>query len=56
MFFPSPFNWKMAKDNPNYILMKMIGLDQTSHEILQDGDVPIFTVGLINPDFLHPSV
>ena len=56
MFFPLPFNWKMAKENPNHVLINMIGLDQTSQEIIKDGDVPIFTVGLITPDPLQPSV
>ena len=37
----------MIKDTPNHILMNMIGSAQTSREIFEDGDVPIFTVVLI---------
>ena len=33
----------------------MIGLAQTSHEILEEGDVPIFPVILITPKALRPS-
>ena len=50
MVFPSPFTRKMVKDAPNNVLMKMIGLDQTSRKIIKDGDVPIFPVVLINPN------
>ena len=46
MFFPSPFTWKMVKDAPNHVPMNIIGLFQTSYEILKDGDVPIFPVVL----------
>ena len=56
MFLPSSSTWKMVKDDPNNILMKMIGLDQTSQKILEGGDVPIFTVGLTTPNSLQPSV
>ena len=38
----------MAKDAPNHILMNMLGLDQTSREILEDGDILIFPVVLIS--------
>ena len=41
---------------PNHVMINMIGLSQTSHGILKDGDVPILTVVLITPDFLQPSV
>ena len=37
----------MVKDAPNYIKMNMIGLDQTSREILKDGDILISPVVLI---------
>ena len=47
MFFPSPSTCKMVKDAPNHVLMNMIGLAQTSHKIIEDGDVPIFLVVLI---------
>ena len=56
MFFPSPSNWKIAKDAPNHFPMNMIGLAHTSREILKDGDIPIFSVILITPDPLQPSV
>ena len=56
MFFPSPYTWKMVKDAPNNFLMNMIGLAQTSHGILKDGDVPIFLVVLITPYSLQYSV
>ena len=47
MLFPSPYTWNMAKDAPNHVPIKMIGLSHTSSEILEDGDVPIFLVVLI---------
>ena len=50
MFFPSPSTWKMVKDAPNHVPMNMIGLAQTSREILEDGDIPIFPVVLITPN------
>ena len=53
MLFPSPSKWKMVKDAPNHIPMNMIGLAQTSREILEDGDVPIFPVVLSTPDILY---
>ena len=56
MFFPSPSTWKIVKDTPNHVPMNMIGLAQTSREILEDGDVPIFPVVLITPDFLQLTV
>ena len=56
MIFPSPSTRKMAKDAPNHVLMNMIGLDQTSREIIEDGDVPILPVVLINPYSLQPSL
>ena len=39
----------MVKDTPSHILKKMIGSAQTSREILEEGDVPIFLVVLITP-------
>ena len=36
----------MVKDAPNHVPMNMIVLSQTSREILEDGDVPIFLVVL----------
>ena len=53
MFLPSPSTWKMEKDAPNHVPMNMIGLDQTSCEILEDGDVPIFLVVRSTPDLLQ---
>ena len=44
------------KDAPNYIPMNMIGLAQTSCEILKDGDILIFLVVFINPKALRPNV
>ena len=38
------------KDAPNHVLTKMIGLAQTSHEILKDSDVTIFLVVISDPD------
>ena len=56
MFFPSPSTWKMEKDPTNHVPMNMIGLAQTSQEILKDGDVPIFLVVLSTLDYLHSSL
>ena len=53
MLFPSPYTWKMVKYAPNYIMMNMIGLAQTSREILENGDVPIFPLVLSTTDSLH---
>ena len=53
MFFPSPSTWKMVKDNPNYLLMKMIGLAHTSREMLEGGDAQIFSVVISTPDYLQ---
>ena len=53
MFFPSPPTWKKVEDDPNYVPMNIIGLAQTSHEILKDGDVPIFPVVLSTLDYLQ---
>ena len=36
--------------------MNVIGLSQTSREILEDGDVPIYLVVLITPDSLQLTV
>ena len=47
MFFPPPSTWKMTKNAPKHVPMNMIGLSQTSCEIIEDGDVPIFPVVLI---------
>ena len=49
MFFPSPSTFKMVKDAHNRVMINIIGLSQTSREILEDGDVPIFPVVLITP-------
>ena len=56
MFFPSPSTWNMVKDAPNHVPMDMIGLAQTSREILDDGNVPIFLVGISTPDPLQISL
>ena len=42
--------WKMVKDSPNHVPVKMIVLAQTSSKILPDGDTPIFLVVLITPN------
>ena len=39
----------MVKDAPNHIIENMIGLAQTSYEILEDSDILIFLVVLITP-------
>ena len=44
------------KDAPNHVLMKIIGLDHTSHEIIEDGDVPILLVVLSTPYSLQSSL
>ena len=44
------------KDDPNHVTMNIIGLAQTSREILKDSDVPILPVVLITPDSLQNSV
>ena len=49
MFFPSPSMWKMLKDAPNHVLVDIIGSDQTSRKVLEDGDVPLFPVVLSTP-------
>ena len=46
----------MVKDAPNYVPMNMLGLDQTSHEIIEDVDVPIFPVVLSTLDYLQSSL
>ena len=56
MLFPSISMWKMVKYAPNHVLMNMIGLAQTSREIIEDGHVPIFPVVLITKDPLKLSV
>ena len=53
MLFPSPSTWKIVKDAPNNVMMNMIGLSHTSHEILDDVNVPIFSVAISNPDPLQ---
>ena len=53
MFFPSPSMWNMLKDAPNHVPMNMIGLAQTSREIIEYGDVSILPVVLSTPDSLH---
>ena len=42
---------KMVKDYPNHVPMNVVGLAQTSREILEDSVVPIFPVVLSTPDF-----
>ena len=44
----------MLKDDPNHILMNIIGLSHTSPEILKDGDILILPVVLITPKALRP--
>ena len=56
MFFPSLSMLKMVKDDPNHVPMNMIGLAQTSREIIEDGDVQIFLVLLSTPDPLQLSL
>ena len=56
MFFPSLSTWKMVKDAPKHVPMNMIGLDRTSREILEGGDVPILPVVLSTPDSLQSSL
>ena len=53
MSFPSPSTWKIVKYAPNHIPMNMIVLAQTSREILEDGDFPIFPVVISTPDSLQ---
>ena len=50
MLFPSISMWKMVKYAPHHVLMNMIGLAQTSRDIIEDGHVPIFPVVLITKD------
>ena len=47
MLFPLRCKCKMVKYAPNHVRMNMIGLAQTSREILENSDVPIFLVVLI---------
>ena len=42
-----------GEDAPNYFPINIVGLSQTSREILEDGDVLIFLVVLINPNYLR---
>ena len=56
MLSPSTSTWKMVKYAHNHVPIKMIGLAQTSHKILEDGGVSIFPVDLITPDSLNSSV
>ena len=56
MFFPSPSTWNMVKGSPNHVPINRIGLAQTSHKILKDGDVPIFPVVLSTQDPLQISL
>ena len=55
MFFPSPSTCKMAKEAPNHVSMNMIGLAQTSREIPEEGDVPIFPVVLSTTYYLQSN-
>ena len=43
----------MVKDAPNHVPMDMIGLAQTSREILEYSDVPILLVVVSTPDPLQ---
>ena len=43
----------MVKEAPNHIPMNVIGSAQISHDILEEGDVPILLVVLITPKALH---
>ena len=52
MFFPSPSMCNMVKDSPNHVPMNMIGLAQTSHEIIEESDVLTFPVVLSTTDSL----
>ena len=56
MFFPLPSMWKMVKDATNHVPINMIGLAQTSCEIIEDGDVPILPVVLSTTDPLQLSL
>ena len=53
MFFPSPPTWKMVKEAHNHVPMNMIGLSQTSREILEGSDFPIFLVIISTTDSLQ---
>ena len=44
------------KDAPNNIPMNIIGLENISREIPEDGDILIFPVVFITPKDLRPSV
>ena len=44
------------KYSPNRVPINMIGLAQTSREILEDGDVPILSVVLSTLDSLQSSL
>ena len=56
MFLPLSSMWKMVKDAPNHVMMSMIGLAQTSREILEDSDVPVLQLGISTPDSLQSSL
>ena len=56
MFSPLPSTWKVLKDAPNHVPIKMIGLAQTSRKIIEEVDVPILPVVLITPDYLWSSL
>ena len=56
MVFPLPSTWNMVRYAPNHVPMKIIGLAQTSHKILEDGDVSIFPVVLSTMDSLQLSL
>ena len=56
MIFPSSSILKMVKYDPNPVPMNMIGLAQTSREIIEDGDVQIFLVVLNTLDPLQLSL
>ena len=49
--FTSTYN--IVKDSPNHVTINMIGLAQTSCEIFEDADFPIFPVVLSIPDSLQ---
>ena len=44
------------KDAPNHVTVNMIGLAQTSHKILEDGDISISPVVLITLYYLQVTV
>ena len=47
MLFPSPYMWKMVKDDANKIPENMIGLAYTPRKIHEDSYIPILPAVLI---------